>query len=358
MASLSVNTSGLKSDAKYNPKSPVEARLARRRLSVIRSSHDAQSIERGIDGNSQVEQHQAHNRRSSVANIENPDNSSGALFKSYAAISKVGYVPFNPHKVNQDRACKLVKFGGDEKKAFFGVFDGHGSLGHDVSEFVSTALPKYFLKMPNLASNPPAAISQAFIRCNRDLVDGTVDCTFSGTTAIVCYLHGRKLYSCNTGDSRAVLGKFVNGKMIAIPLSSDHKPDREDEIKRIHAAKGRVEPCKGTRGEDIGPPRVWLQHQDVPGLAMSRSFGDVIASSVGVVARPEIWYRDLDDDDAFMILASDGVWEFIDSQEAVTLIEKCKSPKEACKVLVDESTKRWKHEEEVIDDTTCMVVYF
>lgn len=52
-------------------------------------------------------------------------------------------------------------------------------------------------------------------------------------------------------------------------------------------------------------------HQDVPGLAMTRSFGDLIAASVGVIARPEIWERELTKDDKFMIIASDGVWEFL-----------------------------------------------
>lgn len=58
-------------------------------------------------------------------------------------------------------------------------------------------------------------------------------------------------------------------KLTAIKLSEDQKPEREDEKKRILENKGRVEACKGLKGEDIGPPRVWLSHQDVPGLAMS-----------------------------------------------------------------------------------------
>lgn len=36
----------------------------------------------------------------------------------------------------------------------------------------------------------------------------------------------------------------------------------------------------------MGPLRVWLKHEDIPGLAMSRSFGDEVASRVGVIAEP------------------------------------------------------------------------
>jgi serine/threonine protein phosphatase PrpC len=65
----------------------------------------------------------------------------------------------------------------------------------------------------------------------------------------------------------------------------------------------------------MGPPRVWLRDQDIPGLAMTRSFGDQVASTVGITALPEITEWQLTPEDKFMILASDGVWEFIESDE-------------------------------------------
>lgn len=67
------------------------------------------------------------------------------------------------NKVNQDRSVEIVKFGGNDEKAFFAVHDGHGSLGHEVSAFLIQELPKFFLKQPNLDSNPHDAITKAFI---------------------------------------------------------------------------------------------------------------------------------------------------------------------------------------------------
>jgi serine/threonine protein phosphatase PrpC len=52
-----------------------------------------------------------------------------------------------------------------------------------------------------------------------------------------------------------------------------------------------------------------------------------------------------------MILATDGVWEFISSQEAVNLVAECGTPEEACQVLVKEATARWK--QQVIICTSC-----
>jgi serine/threonine protein phosphatase PrpC len=60
--------------------------------------------------------------------------------------------------------------------------------------------------------------------------------------------------------------------------------------------------------------RVWLKHEDTPGLAMTRSFGDSTACRVGVNAVPEIKMFDLEPEDKIIVLASDGVWEFLDNQ--------------------------------------------
>lgn len=188
-------------------------------------------------------------------------------FSHYSSLSKVGYVPFNPNKVNQDRSIEVVKFGGSDDKAFFGVFDGHGALGHEVSSFLVAQLPAFFLKQANLDAAPHAAIEKAFVDCNVKLASSSIDCTFSGSTGIVVYIANGKMYSCNAGDSRAVLARATPGdtKLTAVPLSDDQKPERPDEKRRILEKRGRVEACKGAKGEDIGPPRVWLSHHDVPG---------------------------------------------------------------------------------------------
>lgn len=70
-------------------------------------------------------------------------------------------------------------------------------------------------------------------------------------------------------------------------MSRDHKPNDADESVRILAKGGRIEAFKDyMTGEEMGPSRVWLLNEDVPGLAMSRSIGDFVAQSVGVIPDP------------------------------------------------------------------------
>jgi len=113
-----------------------------------------------------------------------------------------------------------------------------------------------------------------------------------------------------------------------------------------------------------GPPRVWLSYADMPGLAMSRSLCDTIGKEAGVTSEPEFHQTKLTPEDKFIIIATDGLWEFVSSQEAVDICKKYvidmspPNPQLAVKELVNESHRRWKKEEPVIDDTTIIVALF
>ena len=47
---------------------------------------------------------------------------------------------------------------------------------------------------------------------------------------------------------------------------------------------GRIFPYLDENGEQMGPYRIWIQDKNIPGLAMTRSFGDYVASTVGVIS--------------------------------------------------------------------------
>lgn len=66
--------------------------------------------------------------------------------------------------------------------------------------------------------------------------------------------------------------------------------------------------------------RVWLKNEDIPGLAMTRSFGDGTAAKVGVTAIPEIGEIDMSMNDRYIVLASDGVWEFLKNIDVAKII--------------------------------------
>jgi protein phosphatase 2C family protein 2/3 len=92
---------------------------------------------------------------------------------------------------------------------------------------------------------------------------------------------------------------------------------------------------------------------------MARSIGDHAVKSVGVIAEPVVYFHDLKENDNFLIVATDGVWEFISSAEAVKIISKHlhKGATKACQVLIETAAAKWHDEEgDYRDDITAMVV--
>lgn len=77
---------------------------------------------------------------------------------------------------------------------------------------------------------------------------------------------------------------------------------------------------------------------------MTRSLGDMAAKSVGVIWNPEVKVHHLDQQDKFMIIASDGIWEFISNKEALNIVSKYWKKMDvegACDKLIKEALKRW-----------------
>jgi serine/threonine protein phosphatase PrpC len=152
---------------------------------------------------------------------------------------------------------------------------------------------------------------------------------------------------------------------VAHALSIDHKPDNPEERERIEISGGRVssmqerDPVTGVQ-YPVGPARVYLRFENYPGLAMSRSMGDTIAHSVGVSSEPEIYKHDIIYEDKFIIIASDGIWEFISSEEAVRTVVPFwhqNNPNAACEALQKKAVSNWTSEETIIDDITCIVIF-
>uniref|UniRef100_A0A7S3JYV0 PPM-type phosphatase domain-containing protein n=1 Tax=Aureoumbra lagunensis TaxID=44058 RepID=A0A7S3JYV0_9STRA len=134
-----------------------------------------------------------------------------------------------------------------------------------------------------------------------------------GTTACVFRLEGPELSFAWVGDSRAVLAVRSNPHQFhAIPLTNDHNVERnQNEQKR----------CEDAGGQVLGR---FLGAGDADGmLQVTRSIGDTAhhASNI-VLATPETITRKLTENDAFIVMASDGVWDFLDNQTVVdTIVE-------------------------------------
>ena len=261
-------------------------------------------------------------------------------------------------KTNQDAYFIKENFLKNSNNFFLGVCDGHGEKGELVSRYVIAKLPEYIKDLNN------DNITNNFKKINNEVFNSkSMDSNMSGTTVVSLVLTTEKIISINLGDSRASIFKYENGLYYCKNLTRDHKPSEPDEYKRIINNNGRIKKCYDEDlKKNLGPDRVWLKNKEEPGLAMTRSIGDKIAHSVGVSDEPEFKNFDYDGTEKFIIIASDGIWEYLHGDDCIKVVrpfyEEGKDSEEAALALVKEAFRKWRRKEVAIDDITSIVVFF
>ena len=133
--------------------------------------------------------------------------------------------------------------------------------------------------------------------------------------------------------------RVTNKDRLAIELSYDHKPTRPDEKARILKSNGKIERLVQDN-VPVGPYRVWADEEG-PGIAMTRTLGDLQAKKIGLISEPEIQHLELGKGDRFIVLGSDGVWDVMTSAEVCGFIDQYEPKEKAAEGLVAECRSRW-----------------
>jgi len=224
----------------------------------------------------------------------------------------------------EDRAVALRLPSGE---LYAAVFDGH--LGEGCPEYCKNQLHHNLSSSPEFDADPKAALHHAFRATNttfcRDHDDG------SGTTAVVAMVRGNQLYCANAGDSRATICRKGRGEAV----TKDHKPEDAEEKARVERAGGKVEWDRvvARDGKNM--------------LACARSIGDSKYkvpppegdwSEGPICVTPDVFQITLTPDDAFLVMASDGVWDVLSDQKVCEIINKAlaenpEAPQDAAKAV-------------------------
>ena len=319
--------------------------------------------------------------------------------------------PYIQNRINYIKSCKSISISGTTEEGFkkrnqdsfvierningiynfniFGVLDGHGDDGHYVSQFVSRFIinsiknnsiikkcttPKEIYE--KIILNKYKLIENIFLDADMQIRKEKFDYKGSGTTCIIIIQLEEKIICANTGDSRAIIvynkssnnnnknnnKKNILGNSKVFPLSYDCKPDLPNERKRIYEHGGVVEKALDEYDEEEeGPFRVYIKGEDYPGLAMSRSIGDIDAKKIGVIPNPQFIEYTINDETKYMIICSDGIWEFISNEEAMKIGNEYylnNDPSGLCQCLYETSLDYWNEEGYSVDDITAIVVFF
>ncbi|KAH9305486.1 hypothetical protein KI387_009890 [Taxus chinensis] len=320
---------------------------------------------------------------------------SGRMFANGSTNIAAFYSQQGKKGTNQD--CMLVweDFGSQQDTIFCGVFDGHGPYGHLVAKKVRDSLPSTLLDQwqeiiadesnssEGNRSNESSEVTESNVKDDSESgkdesrlftiwkeshlrafkvmdtelkLHPTVDCLCSGTTAVTVVKQDQDLVIANVGDSRAILGTLSDdNRLMAVQLTVDLKPNLPKEAERIRHCRGRVFSLE----DEPEVYRVWLPNDDSPGLAMARAFGDFCLKDFGVIAVPEIRYRQLTSRDQFIVLATDGVWDVLTNQEVVRIVSSAPTREVAAKAVVESAVCAWKRKYPTsrVDDCTAVCLY-
>nr|CCC93649.1 protein phosphatase 2C homolog 2 [Trypanosoma congolense IL3000] len=211
-------------------------------------------------------------------------------------------------KTMEDTHIVRLNLGDNKYKTFIAVFDGHN--GSKVANYCREHLLEELMATPEFKEGMyEAAYKKAFHSVDSKVGEIPALRSEGGSAAICIVLTEHEIICANAGDSRAVL--YRGGE--AIPLSTDHKPSASGEQERIIKAGGTVR-----------------YHRIDGNLAVSRAIGDFDYKENSdfsweeqmVTAVPDVNRIEVEEADAFVVVACDGVWDVLSNDECCTFIEQ------------------------------------
>ena len=311
-----------------------------------------------------------------IKKLKNISNSDFKIL--WSGKSKAGRDKNRNIKINQDSFKIIENINNIKNFNIYVLCDGHGKDGHYVSKYITQNISSNISFHPSISHSVNSEeIYQSIIKNDYQLIKDifsnldlnlsfqkNFDTIKSGSTCILIIQIGSKIICANVGDSRAIL-VYSNSPNLSktkiFPLSLDSKPNLPSELKRIINCGGEVHQRINNKGEYVGPMRVYAKGKNFPGLAMSRSFGDFQCKKYGVINEPSFVEYNLDENCKYLVIGSDGVWDFLDNEIVVKIGNKYylkNNPEGFCKEILENAAYWWEKEDSVIDDITALVIFF
>ena len=205
-------------------------------------------------------------------------------------------------KEMQDIHKIIDKYMNSNNKGYFSLFDGHGKGINEPIKYAASRLPNIF---SNFLISTHYNIEKSFIYSFQK-IDDELKCYSEiencGSTATILYIDKENeiIYSANVGDSKSIL---INKNKNYKNLTTEHKCiNNNEEVQRIKNLGGLV-----FNGRLFGQ------------LALTRALGDFSLKNNGLISTPSIYKVKILDDDIFIVIASDGVWDALSESDVCNI---------------------------------------
>ena len=171
------------------------------------------------------------------------------------------------------------------------------------------------------------------------------------------------LICANVGNSRSILiyDNDTKTNQGICPLSIDHTPDLPGEYQRIIQSGGITNKYKYENGIIDNNTRIFFPGQNLPGIALSRALGDLMAKRCGVISEHDIKVFKLNHNSKYLLIYSDGIWKYLKNEE-IRDLGNIYIPKEEighfCENLVRKAVINWEEKDIIRDDISVICVFF
>ena len=317
-------------------------------------------------------------------------NSKNFLLNKIYGYSRAGTLNTGKPKINQDSFI-ILKNIFELNFDILGIMDGHGVNGQLVSQYLKKKIISNFAVKEtynlikknrneimenfiyhNLTKNNFSLIKNIINSIDKDLSKENFDSKSSGSTLLLLFHISNFIICANIGDSRCILIKKNNtlennnnindlNNLKFENLSFDHKPNNQEEKKRIIENGGIVRQSIKYNGIYEGCFRIYMKEKNYPGLAISRTIGDFDAKLIGTISEPDIKMKVIDDNFICVVLASDGLWDVMQGNDVIKeiypFLEK-NNFEEIAENLVNKALFSWKAESFLRDDISTIVGVF
>ena len=320
-------------------------------------------------------------KNKSNANISYNDFDDSGWIKNYGGVTSPGKNEKGEQKENQDALVSITNINNVRDFNIFGILDGLGPDGQKISEFASEYIPSQITKHPEIKSltdpeeiylklkeNNCQIITDAYLSCDEQLKNSEFDAYNSGCTCILIIHIGNHIICSNVGDSKGIVAYDEQvgqddelNYLETAELSIVYRPEVLEERNRILMSGGVVEQMKDEYGQPMGPYRVWARGKNFPGLALSRSIGNLLGKNIGVIPDPGILEYDLSQSTKFIAICSDGVWVYLNDEIVKNYGKSFYLENNAsgfCHYIVNQSVMEWEKNGPNVDDISVVVIFF
>ena len=248
------------------------------------------------------------------------------------------------------------------KVKFFAIYNGHGCSGLHVAGIFKKYMRIKLIEDKNIISKfkeikeVKIYFTEFFNSFQNKFPKDNPEYHFSGVCVIIVLIINNKMFVINLGDSRCILGQKNEKEKKYKLITIEHLITRDDEKKRICENGGEMK-------ENNGMIMIYTKNDKCLGINISRSLGDICGHEIGVSCEPDVFEKELNNEDCFIVIGNNGIWNIMKNNEIIEFIfnkMENNDKNECSRLLVEECRKKWEEKNLIenkfdIEDLACII---